>query len=235
MKWTDHYTKAFALSYDDGVYQDIRLVEILNRYGLKATFNLNSGLMNDPSSAWEAEGVRVERMPPDLLPSLYQGHEIASHLTRHQNPIGLDNDALRMDILCDKAALEDLFGCEVTGFAYPFGAADSRVEAVLAECGISYARGVQSTHAFDPPADLLHISPTCRHKEENLFDLTERFIALQPDRPQIFLLWGHSYEFDMQQGWERFERFCERMAGHDDIFYGTCSELFGALRTGERR
>ena len=34
--------KAVTFSYDDGVTQDIRLVEILNRYGLKATFNLNS-------------------------------------------------------------------------------------------------------------------------------------------------------------------------------------------------
>ena len=34
MAWTDRYRKAFAVSYDDGVYQDIRLVEILNRYGL---------------------------------------------------------------------------------------------------------------------------------------------------------------------------------------------------------
>lgn len=33
--------KAVTFSYDDGVTQDIRLVEILNRYGLKATFNLN--------------------------------------------------------------------------------------------------------------------------------------------------------------------------------------------------
>ncbi len=225
MTWTDNYQKAFALSYDDGVYQDIRLVEILNRYGLKCTFNLNSGLMN-ADSVWEAEGVKVERMPPEGLPELYRGHEIASHLTRHQNPVELDDETLHADILRDKAALESLFGSDVRGFAYPFGAADSRVKQVLAGCGISYARGVHSTHAFDLPADLLHISPTCRHKEDTLFALAERFIALTPDCPQIFLLWGHSYEFDMQRGWERFERFCERIAGHDDIFYGTCGQIF---------
>ena len=225
MTWTDNYRKAFALSYDDGVYQDIRLVEILNRYGLKCTFNLNSGLMN-ADSVWEAEGVRVERMPPEGLPELYRGHEIASHLTRHRNPTELDDATLRADILHDRAALESLFGSEVKGFAYPFGATDSRVETVLAECGVSYARGVNSTQTFDLPADLLHISPTCRHKEDDIFALAERFIALSPDRPQIFLLWGHSYEFDMQHGWERFERFCERIAGRDDIFYGTCGQIF---------
>lgn len=225
MKWTDNYQKAFALSYDDGVYQDIRLIEILNRYGLKGTFNLNSGLMN-PESVWEAEGVRVERMTPDLLPEVYRGHEIASHMTKHQNPLDLDSHLLYEDITQDVAALEKLFGGKVRGFAYPFGATNRRVRDVLKYCGIQYARGVNSTYRFEPPADLLHISPTCRHKEENLFALAEQFIHLQPDRPQIFLLWGHSYEFDMQRGWERFERFCELMAGHDDIYYAACGEIF---------
>ena len=36
--------KAFTLSYDDGITQDRRLIGILDRYRVKATFNLNSGL-----------------------------------------------------------------------------------------------------------------------------------------------------------------------------------------------
>ena len=32
--------KAVTFSFDDGVTQDIRAIEILNKYGLKATFNL---------------------------------------------------------------------------------------------------------------------------------------------------------------------------------------------------
>ena len=34
-------TKALTLSYDDGCIYDIRLAEILERFGIKATFNLN--------------------------------------------------------------------------------------------------------------------------------------------------------------------------------------------------
>ena len=34
--------KAVTFSYDDGTTQDIQLVELLNRYNLKCTFNLNS-------------------------------------------------------------------------------------------------------------------------------------------------------------------------------------------------
>ena len=34
--------KAVTFSYDDAVTQDQRLIQILNKYGLKCTFNLNS-------------------------------------------------------------------------------------------------------------------------------------------------------------------------------------------------
>ena len=40
--------KAITFSYDDGVTQDKRLIEIFNKYGLKATFNLNSELLGMP-------------------------------------------------------------------------------------------------------------------------------------------------------------------------------------------
>lgn len=225
MKWTEKYKKAVAFSYDDGVYQDIRLVELLNKYGLKCTFNLNSGLTS-PESIWYGNGVKIERMPPEMLPELYKGHEIASHSVKHRDLTKMDSHEIFMDIKQDIAFLENLFGCKISGFAYPFGATDDRVEDVLAHCGIKYARGVNSSKNFAPPHNLLNISPTCRHKDEDIFELARDFIELSPENPQIFLLWGHSYEFDMQQGWERFEKFCKLIAGHDDIYYSTCGEVF---------
>ncbi len=36
--------KAVTFSYDDGVTQDIRLIELFDKYNLKCTFNLNSEL-----------------------------------------------------------------------------------------------------------------------------------------------------------------------------------------------
>jgi len=42
----DGKTKALSFSYDDGVFQNLKLVPILNHYGVKATFNLHSGLMS---------------------------------------------------------------------------------------------------------------------------------------------------------------------------------------------
>lgn len=225
MKWTKKYKKAVTFSYDDGVYQDIRLVDLFNKYGLKCTFNLNSGLMS-PESVWYAEGVKVERMPPEMLTELYKGHEAAAHSVNHVDLTKMDSHTVFTDIKRDVAFLEELFGYKINGFAYPFGMTNERVEDVLAHCGIKYARGVNSSKRFDTPFNLLNISPTCRHKDDDIFELAREFIELCPDKPKIFMLWGHSYEFDMQNGWERFEEFCKLIAGHEDVYYGTCRDVF---------
>ena len=43
LRFPEGKTKAFTLSYDDGVVQDRRLAAMFNQYGVKGTFNLNSG------------------------------------------------------------------------------------------------------------------------------------------------------------------------------------------------
>ena len=44
MDWKKQYRKAITFSYDDGIEQDLPLLQILRDYGLKGTFNLNTGL-----------------------------------------------------------------------------------------------------------------------------------------------------------------------------------------------
>ena len=37
--------KYFTLSFDDGLEQDKRVIQLMRQYGLKGTFNLNAGLL----------------------------------------------------------------------------------------------------------------------------------------------------------------------------------------------
>ena len=75
--------KAFVLTYDDGVLQDVRLVLMLNKYGLKGTFNLNSLLM-EREFVWHHEKIGpVRRLPNAIAAHLYEGHEVASHSCTH--------------------------------------------------------------------------------------------------------------------------------------------------------
>ena len=78
------YRKALTFSFDDGVNDDIRLVELLNRYSLKSTFNLNSGMLSNRRNHWVFKDVKpVRNLYYSEAPNLYEGHEIASHTVNH--------------------------------------------------------------------------------------------------------------------------------------------------------
>lgn len=216
--------KAVTFSYDDGVEQDRRLAELLNRYGLKATFNLNSGIMTAASS-WEDSGVTIRRMNAAGLPKLYAGHEIAGHMLTHANPTELDDETLYNEILLDKRYLEQLFSQEVVGMAYPYGSFDDRIVRIARDCGMRYARTVWSSDSTSVPTDLLRLRPTAHHNAETLFARIDAFLADASDEPQLLYIWGHSYEFDVNGNWGRMEELCRRVAGHSDIFYGTNAEV----------
>ena len=44
--------KAVTFSYDDGCRDDIRLAQIANSYGIKCTFNINSGFIAKNPNEW---------------------------------------------------------------------------------------------------------------------------------------------------------------------------------------
>ena len=44
LRFPEFKLKAITLSYDDGVIFDEKLISILDKHGLKCTFNLDSGL-----------------------------------------------------------------------------------------------------------------------------------------------------------------------------------------------
>ena len=78
------HQKILTFSYDDGVSQDVRLIELLNKYGMKGTFNLNSGLLGRAGSLMR-EGVRVDniKVQPQDVRQVYAGHEVAAHTLTH--------------------------------------------------------------------------------------------------------------------------------------------------------
>ena len=138
--------KALTLSYDDGVEQDIRLIEIMRAHGLKGTFNLNSGLIAPEGTAYPAGQVH-RRMTLSQMARLYpdNGMEVAVHGLTHPFLEQLPQGALAYEIVQDRKNLEDIYGGIVRGMAYPFGTYDDRVIEALRAADIAYARTVVST------------------------------------------------------------------------------------------
>ncbi|MBQ3063392.1 MAG: polysaccharide deacetylase family protein [Clostridia bacterium] len=224
------HRKILTFSYDDGVTQDVRLIALLNKYGMKGTFNLNSGLLGR-DGALVRNGVRVNhiKVQPQDVRYIYEGHEVAAHTLTHPFLPQIKEDEIIRQVEEDRLRLSEICGYEVVGFAYPGGGVnhDKRVADIIrAHTGVRYCRHTDSSHSFDPQTDLYEFAPTVYHHEEwdKMFELGKEFLELKTDKPQIFYVWGHAYEFDIHDTWDRFEEFLNMMAGAEDITYATNKE-----------
>lgn len=229
-KWQGK-NKAVTFSSDDGVMQDIRFTEILNKYGLKCTFNLNSSLLG-LKNALEINGkqVRHDKIHACDVKSVYEGHEVAVHTLTHPGLIFLDDETVVYQVESDRQKLSEIVKYEVVGMAYPGGGVnnDERVADIIKRrTGVKYSRTIKSTYDFDLQDDLYRFNPSvCYPEKDKLFELGEKFLNLKTDKPQIFYIWGHSYELDTDYvSWEEFEEFCRLISGKEDIFYGTNREV----------
>ncbi len=223
--------KALTFSYDDGVTQDIRLIELFNKYGMKATFNLNSELLGRPGELIR-EGVRVAHTTnkKEDVKHIYEGHEVAAHTLTHPFLPTTESDAeITRQVEQDRLNLSEIVGYEVVGFAYPGGGInfDRRVSTIISNTtGIKYGRHTISTHNFALQDNLIEFAPSVYHHAEwdKMFELGEKFLSLRAEEPSIFYVWGHAYEFDIRNDWDKFEEFLKMMSGKADICYCTNRE-----------
>lgn len=223
--------KAITFSYDDGVTQDIHLIELLNKYNLKCTFNINSELLGKHHTLIR-EGMRIShyKIYPDDIKSIYEGHEVAVHTLTHPHLPPLDDDEVIRQVEQDRLNLSQMVGYEVIGMAYPGGGVnnDDRVaEIIKNNTGIKYSRTITFTHNFETQKNLYRFNPTVYHLDfDKMMELGKNFINSNPDKPQIFSIMGHSYEMDYSsENWVKLEQFFKLISNHNDIFYGTNKEI----------
>ena len=223
--------KAVTFSLDDGVVQDIRMIELMNKYGLKGTFNLNSMRLSKLGILHQ-EGMRIchYKVAREDVRDIYAGHEIAVHTLNHPNLTKCDTDEIIRQVEQDRLNLSELAGYEVVGMAYPCGGVnnDDRVAQIIREnTGVKYSRTIAGNASFDLQDNLYRFNPTVHYVEfDKLMDLGERFVELKPDKPQVFYIWGHSYEMDLAGDyWVKLEDFFKLISNRDDIFYGTNKEI----------
>ena len=226
-------TKVFNVTYDDGVLQDVRFVALLNKYNLKGTFNLNSGLMESEFEWTQESGRVIKRLSKDKAVPLYQGHEIACHTLTHPYMHDLSEQEILHELQEDKANLEKMFGREVKGFAVPFDYYSERIENCVRQCGFSYARISQESRSFAPQTDYFNWKATVFHTDPELEQLTRQFIE-SDEELAIFQIVGHSYDLDVEKLWDRIENVFRMIAAHDDILPMTTIEIVELLQRRAR-
>lgn len=232
MRFKNGLAKALTFSYDDGNHADRRLLDIFNSHSLKATFNLNAGTMLDKDN-W--------RVSVDDIRKLYSGHEIACHCFYHGILNDMSETAIMYEVFKDREQLEKLTGGIVRGMAYPFGMLGGEaMQNAMKGCGIAYARTVTATRKFEIPGDMYRWNPTCHHNDGELMNLAKQFTETDPNEapnrknPQLFYVWGHSFEFDNHNNWNVIEDFADHISGKDDIWYATNGEIAECIESFRR-
>lgn len=225
--------KAVTFSYDDGVREDIQLVEIINRHGIKCTFNLNNDIMRGKNNFTDEEIKKY---------FLSNGHEVAVHGSMHR---ALGNvsaiDGIR-DVLECRLELEKKTGKIIKGMAYPDtgitvfvnNASYENIKSYLKDLGIVYSRTLGGdNNSFQLPQDWYAWMPTAHHNNPQIMEYIDEFVNMDLStktycarrQPRLFYMWGHSYEFRNADNWEHLEEICAKLGGKDDTWYATNMEI----------
>jgi hypothetical protein len=221
--------KAFNITYDDGIIQDIRFVEMLNKYGLKGTFNLNSELMKQEFEWTHESGLVVKRLPQDVVVELYKGHEVASHTLTHPYMENLTEDEILYQMGQDKKNLEELFQREILGFALPFDYYSDLIADCAKKCGFSYARMSEERYSYAPPEEYFYWAAGAFHISSKFAEFVDGFFEADEELALCQIV-GHSYDLDTENMWEQMETILKRVAEDEDVISMTNLELVQYLK-----
>ncbi|WP_459478966.1 polysaccharide deacetylase family protein [Clostridium saccharoperbutylacetonicum] len=203
-------TKALTMSYDDCQIFDRRLISIFNKYGVKGTFHLNSGMLDKENFITKAE-----------VAELYKGHEVSVHAKTHPFLDCIPVEAIIEEIIEDRKCLESLVGYPIKGMSYPYGAFNGKLIKILDSIGMQYSRTVISHHDFYIPEDFLAWNSTCHH-DDNLMELGQKFLDYEfKGKLKLMYVWGHSFEFERNNNWNLIEDFCKLVSKSDEIWFAT--------------
>lgn len=235
MRFPEGKGKCVTLSYDDARKSDIRFSDMLEKYGLKCTFNVTGEKFRSPKDNLTSDEIREY--------IINRGHEVALHNYNHRASGYLRPIEGIREALDNRTELEQEFDMIIRGMAYPdsgihvFSNPDYTYEKVknyLSELDVAYARNTATDNGFELPNDWHNWKPTAHHDRENVFELIDQFLKIDLSenmyiasrRSRLFYLWGHSFEFDNKNNWDHGEEVMKKLSGHDNIWYATNIEIY---------
>lgn len=122
--WSGDTTEPFvALTFDDGPYPDFtdRTLDVLDRYGIKATFNLM--------------GVNAASYPELVAATVVRGHEIGNHTFSHVRLPRQTMEDTGFEIARGKEVIEAVAGVRARFFRPPWGQLTGAAARHAAEAG----------------------------------------------------------------------------------------------------
>ena len=216
------YKKYFTLSFDDGTYEDGKMIVLLKKYGIKASFCINTGLM-DGNDVIEVAG-KWRRMNFEYAKKnkVYEGFDVISHGFKHKELTALGESEIISEIKQDAENIAKLTDKSPVGFAYPGGTAYYNgyiTDIMLSSTDIRFARDTDDTFSFSLPENFMAWKPTCSLLDDKLFSLAERFINAEATEDLLFYGWDHPWAITAYNAWDKVERLFKMLSEHDDIVF----------------
>lgn len=188
-------------SWDDGNILDLKVAKLLKKYKLPGTFYIVVDWIDSKGYlTWED----VKRLDKE-------GFEIGSHTMSHPQDMKLlFDDELKHELENSKGMIESVLGHEIKSFCYPRGRYDQRVIDAVIEAGYLEARTTKVKNN-DEPMDKLQIDTTIHVFDRNEYEGKDWLTMAKEwscNHPTCYFhLWGHSWEIEKYNQWERLEEF----------------------------
>ncbi len=237
------FKKYFTMSFDDGITQDARIMDICRKYGMPCTFNINTSLfgVNWP---WVGEmvgkpGLSHQRFTEEeIRAGVYNGFDVEVHTLNHPSlarNYGDDKAQIIHEVLDDFKNIEALTGIAPAGMAYPGGCEHDTspfvIDTILENTPVRFARLAvppKDPDAFALPERFMRWYPSSSFVFiDNCRTLATSFIEAVPeDRDLLLYLWGHGYDLDSENLWDAFEEIVAMLAKAPDVICVSNADLY---------
>ena len=202
----------------------------MKQYGIKGSFNINAGLFKDADNGHKTYSDRMSSREA-LKAFKNSGQEIALHGYYHDPLHGIPSQVVLSETLREREALEELFKTIIRGMAYPYGCYTKPTIEAIKAAGIVYSRTVNATGRFNVPVnseeDWMELTTTCHFADPDAGRYADKFVENEPlVFPELFYVWGHSHEFNYNDGYNKMEALLKTVSGNEDVWYATSIEIY---------
>ena len=247
--FTEGKNKALVMSFDDGNIMDTTIVHILNQYGIKGTFYLNTASLEIQNTIFHKTKVNKRFVTKQMLHSLYDGQEIGGHGINHQRMDQMNDSILLYELKNSKDTLNKYSRSEIKSLAYPYGYYNVETILLARKEGYTNARTISNTFKFDIPVDWMQWHPTCNIKNaseyipsflKNHSSLVHRLKILLYHRQEtpfsklkLFTIWGHATDIEDQSDftWSDFNNLCKSIGDSNNVWCTTATEMSNYIKT----
>lgn len=119
----------FLTSWDDGYLLDLKVADLLDRYGVKGTFYICPAAQHT-----------AEMLSKDQIKALSSRHTIGAHSMTHPKLTQISPEEAFKEICESKKWVEEVTGKPCTAFCYPYGAVNNAVQQCVQDAGFTDAR-----------------------------------------------------------------------------------------------